>query len=214
MLRVSFKLLSRYLAHIYVFWGAMRHCRSKANMKYLKRAYWAFRVTQKQNSKNISDSDAITKIFNKGKKSALNNQAGSDDDDWWGITAWYLMSFWLPSTFWHVVICCLDDTIEKAHSMEKRRKAIFERRNLVWIKFGQSCQTNGFDEIAKLSVFGSGPSLGKTFGVLSGVLSSLLGSASLCLPRTPESSLRGISIIRIKFSKFCLRFMIIRIKIG
>ena len=31
--------------------------------------------------------------------------------------------------------------------------------------------------------------------------------------RTPESSLRGISIIWINFSKFCLRFTIIRIKI-
>ena len=32
--------------------------------------------------------------------------------------------------------------------------------------------------------------------------------------RTPESSLRGISIIRIKFSKFCQRFTIIRIRIA
>ena len=32
--------------------------------------------------------------------------------------------------------------------------------------------------------------------------------------RTPESSLRGISIIWINFSKFCLRFTIIRIKIA
>ena len=31
--------------------------------------------------------------------------------------------------------------------------------------------------------------------------------------RTPESSLRGISIIQINFSKFCLRFMIIQIQI-
>ena len=32
--------------------------------------------------------------------------------------------------------------------------------------------------------------------------------------RTPESSLRGISIIWINFSKICLRFMIIQIKIA
>ena len=52
-----------------------------------------------------------------------------------------------------------------------------------------------------------------THTYLGGVMCHYLQSVMYGYDRTPESSLRGISIIRINFSKICLRFMIIRIKI-